>query len=44
MTMFDSNGSEKYSLDLNQASLESAMVQYKQLDTEDVVVFTGGRP
>ena len=40
--MFDSNGGEKYSLDLNVASYDNGLLQYKQLDSEDVVVFTCG--
>jgi hypothetical protein len=40
--MFDSNGSEKYSLNLNLASLENIILQYKQLNDEDIVVYTGG--
>ena len=40
--MFDSSGSEKYSLDLDFASFDNALLQYKQLDSEDVVVFTCG--
>jgi hypothetical protein len=43
--MLDSSGSEKYSLDLDLASSwQNSLIQYKQLETEDVVVFTGGIP
>jgi len=41
--MLDTNGNEKYSLDLNNGhSFKSDLLQYKQLDSEDVVVFTSG--
>ena len=44
--MLDSRGSEKYSIDLDipsgSSSWENCLLQYKQLDTEDVIVFTGG--
>ncbi len=41
--MLDTNGNEKYSLDLDLGhTFKNDLLQYKQLDTEDVVVFTSG--
>jgi hypothetical protein len=40
--MLNKNGIEQYSLELSLASMENAYLQYKQSNSEDIVVFTGG--
>jgi hypothetical protein len=40
--MHDLTGSEKYSIDLNSGSFDNALLQFKQFESEDFVVYTAG--